>query len=132
MSSKVQKLPGEPITIYTAPENADLDDLPAASRLLTDVLDQQQEPVYHIANMLGVRLLDPEGLRTLAMNAVLGKEALFRHPMIKEVIIVSSDPALLMTAEALDTALSPFRIRVFRSLDEALKYARSQIKLSTE
>jgi hypothetical protein len=132
VSPKVEKLPGEPITIYTAPEDADLDNLPAANRMLTDILDRQSRPVYHIANMLAARPLDLDGLKKLASNALLGREALFRHPMIKEVIVVSRDPALVMIAEGLDASIHSLGIKSFRSLAEALEYARTQIVLSVK
>jgi hypothetical protein len=124
VSPKVEKLPGEPITIYTAPEDADLDDLPAANRMLTDILDRQRRPVYHIANMSAARPFDLDGLKRLASNALLGKDALFRHPMIKAALIVSEDPAVVMTVESLDASLHILNIKSFRSLAEALEYAR--------
>ncbi|NDJ75070.1 MAG: hypothetical protein GYB65_02330 [Chloroflexi bacterium] len=122
----IQKLPDGPITLYTATRDAHLRVLALSNQALRDVLDAQSDPVIHIADMRAAQL-SFQDMITLAANAAWGQNALFRHPMIREVLIVTRDEVLCLTAQSLTSdSYGTIPIRLFSNLSEALAYARSQ------
>jgi len=95
------------------------------------LLDQQSEPVYHILDWSAVQQLNLEAMATAAASAAWGENAVFHHPMIKEVLFVTTNPIFAQGAEGLKTeTYGSVPISVFSTLDEALQYARAQIRKS--
>ncbi len=130
MPPAIRKLENENITIYTAPTRSLLESLDATNQVLLDILNEQTEPVIHIADMSAADV-DFEDILKISANAAYGEDALFRHPMIAEVLVVTEDPAMALAAQGMTTDAyfshgKDFILKVFSTLDEALAYARSE------
>ncbi len=131
MSYRLEKLPNEPITVYTMLE-VDLNELPKSDQALLDLLAKQTEMVYHITNMRSFKLNMDELIR-IAGHVAFGENAVFRHPLfkktVKQLVVVTDDPSLSMAGEALSSDIyGNIPVRVFNSLDDALYYIRGEIE----
>jgi hypothetical protein len=131
MSYKLEKLPNEPITIYTTIE-FDINELPKSDQALLDLLSKQSEMVYHIADM-GSLKLNLDELMQVAGHVAFGKDATFRHPtftrMVRELILITDDPSLALSGEALNSDIyGNLPVRIFNSRDLALSYIRAKIQ----
>lgn len=126
MKERYTLIPGEPIIIYTSPPDGDLNNLAEVTAYHKTLLDQLTEPVFHIADMTALDV-DLTGIMQLAGNAGFGEHAPFHHPMIREVLIVTPDPALTLAAKGLGEGIyGNIPVQVFNSVESALGYARRQ------
>ncbi len=131
MSSGIEKLPGEPITLYTAPAEIDLSSLAEGDKELRKLWDQQAEPVYHIVNYLAVAQLDLDKIARIAADAAYGDNSLFRHPKLKEVLFLTTNQSFATAAQGLKSGTyGNVPISVFGSLEEALSYIREKVRQS--
>jgi len=126
MSFNVRKLPCEPITVYTA-QSSDLDHMEQNNQIMLDMLDQLSAPVFHIADMRPIKL-NVDSLMQLAASVAYGEHSVLRHPMIKELILVTDSRLIAMAGDGLSSDIyGNLPVKIFGSLDEALQYARAQI-----
>jgi len=87
-------------------------------------LDGQTVPHYMIMIFGGLKLTFND-IITGASHATRGERPIFRHPKVKEVILVTTDSAIQFTARGMKSAsFGNVDIRVFDTLDEALAYVR--------
>lgn len=125
----IQRLLGEPIILgkaFAAWNTAA--DMPAFTEHLLRLLDEGDDPVFWIADMSDWRP-DVMELIITAHEMARSTTALTRHPKIREVIAISQLPGVELAAKGLNSEAFRFtRVHVFRTVDEALDYARRQIR----
>ena len=124
---KIEKLPDEPIIIFTAFENFDMaHDAPATVEGVHVFLSDLTEPVYFIHNWLVVKLLDTMDVSIGAMSAALAQNPLFKDPNIREIIFVTTDKLLAASAEGSNSEIYGYvKIHIFPTMAEALRFARA-------
>lgn len=119
------KLPGEPIITVTIHEGYDLQrDIAASTATGIALLDQQTEPVTYIVDLRNFPMDFEKVLRGTSVTA--GSEhSLYRHPMIRQLIFVSEQLIIDLSAQGLkNDAFGNINARVFKTMDDALKHAR--------
>jgi hypothetical protein len=128
MSYTVEKLPGEPILISVMGEAYDIGrDVSASAQQLLDLLETMDVPVFLVADMREIRANFGDVVAGLGA-ATRGEAAVFRHPNIREVVVVTTSDLLGMGAKALgQLQYGGLRASVFESLDEALAYVRDRV-----
>ncbi|HEX3054313.1 MAG TPA: hypothetical protein VHP83_26895 [Aggregatilineaceae bacterium] len=130
MSYKLEKLPNEPITVYTALD-FDLNELPQSDQALYTLLAKQTDMVYHVLDLTSLKLSFEE-LVQAAGHLAFGENATFRHPifrkMVRGVIFVTDDNTISMSGKALDSDVyGNIPVTVFSSMESALQYIRGEI-----
>jgi len=128
MAVKFELLPGEPILIQTLDKefNFGTDGKTLLDRTMA-TLDAQSEPIFYIADMTEVdfSLDDMIG----ASNLVTRQVALFRHPKMREGIIVTESRLMGLAARGLNSPIfGDITLKVFKTRDEALAYVRGEIQ----
>ncbi len=123
------KLPGEPILIYTALEGFKIGaHLKQSIDDAWKALDAQEEPVYYINDLSRQARLSLDELLTAASALTRGETAPYHHPKIRKLIIVTKDTMLKLSYKGASAdAFGNLHAEVFGTLEEALEYARSQI-----
>ncbi len=124
---KIEKLPGEPILVHTTFEGWSMaDDLPASIDQAMEHLDAADEPLYYISDL-------SSGLRLSLQDVILGANwtarggnAVFHHPNLREMLVVTDTRLIELAARGLDSeAFGNVPVSVFGTLEEALEYARN-------
>jgi len=136
MNYKTEKLPNEPITIWTGYEGFEwgTDEGEETNVQLRAIWGASKEPIYHIADM-SYMSLNLEQLTKAAADVAFGEDALWNHPNLKLAIIVTQDPAILQAAksmaQAIESGQSPYQrvpMMVVETLDEALACIRNELR----
>lgn len=121
-----EKLPGEPIGILTTYPDYDMSvDYVNSTPATSEFLDAQTEPIYFISNFLEMVRPDLDDVSLGAFSAAFAENPVFKHPNVKEFIIISNEPIFNLSAQGLDSDLyGNVKVKVFTTLEEALSYAR--------
>ena len=86
-----------------------------------------EEPIYYIYDLSEAQL----NLAEVVIGANRGagsSSSTLRHPIVKEVLVITRSSLIKLAAKGLNTEVFGFvPVSVFETLDEALEYARSQI-----
>jgi hypothetical protein len=128
MGFTVEKLPGEPIVIYTQISGGNAsDEMKLSIAENVRVLDAQTEPVYLINDMRAHKLNLDQILQGASMVA-RGDNALLHHPMIRENIFVVTDPMMKTAITGLSSAtFGQVKMIRFDTVEDALAYCREKI-----
>ena len=126
----IQKLPDEPIIIAQLSRSITFEDRPSdpeSAHQTQELLDAQEEPFFYIFDMSEVEL-DIKNM-ILAANRGAGQEGTsLRHPMIKELLVVTSSKLINLAAKGLNSDIfGRVPTSVFETVDDALVYARERI-----
>ncbi len=128
MSIKIEKLPDEPIIV----EHVDVDfsfktEATQSIEMALNALDQQSEPVFYIIDATEARMsLDD----IIASASLVTKQfALFKHQNIRETLLVTQSHVTALAAKGMNSPIfGHVKMRVFKTLPEALSYAREAVK----
>jgi hypothetical protein len=130
MPFKIEKLRDEPILVVSAIEPFDFKvDYGPFVRELLGLLEQSSEPVFEITDGRTIKLSFSEVVSLLA-TVTKGDDAksLEKHPKVRAWLIAVDNDLLRMGVNALGQAqYGGQAIPIFRTVDEALAYARQQI-----
>jgi hypothetical protein len=130
MPFKIDKLPDEPIIVVAVIHPMDIKvDIGPYTDDLIRVLDESPEPLYEIMDARPVKLSFGELVNALAI-ATRSDDAkrINKHPKLGAWILVIDSDLLRIGANALGQDQYGGRnVPVFRTVDEALSYARQQI-----
>ncbi len=126
-SSTLEQLPGEPIIVLTMYESfSAADDLPEVLDRLREMLDSAEEPIYFINETLQLKVSLSDIINAASLIA-RGEGAIYHHPNMKEVLVVTDKKLIGLSAEGLRSDLfGNVPISVFETLEEALDYVRSR------
>ncbi|MBN1310287.1 MAG: hypothetical protein JXB30_02630 [Anaerolineae bacterium] len=123
---KIDKLPDEPVVVVTLLKGYDYgDDMIESNKPSFTLLDSQDKPVFWILDMRQARIGFGEVVASANMMT-RGEEPLWKHPMIRETVIVSDAQMVKLAAKGLSSdVFGNLSIKVFGTVEEALDYVRS-------
>jgi hypothetical protein len=105
-------------------------DLAAFTQHLLMLLREANEPVFWIADMTAWKPNINELIIT-ANEVARTTNAIARHPKLRQVIVISQNRAVEMSAKGLNSQVFGFvSMAVFPSVEAALEYARKQLRES--
>jgi hypothetical protein len=107
------------------------DDMVPSFTAAKELLDTLDEPVYYLNEIgdIGVSFSD---LVQLMGNATKGQLDILKHPMIKEIIVVSQHTLLQLGGRALaQKQYGRLTANIFGSVEEAWKYINQEIEKTT-
>jgi hypothetical protein len=124
----LERLPDEPIILGQATsEWNSATDLAAFTQHLLILLREAEAPVYWIADMTAWKPNLNELIIT-AHEIARTTNAIARHPKLRQVIVISQNRAVEMSAKGLNSQAFGFvSMAVFPTVGAALQYAREQI-----
>ncbi|MBN1201664.1 MAG: hypothetical protein JXJ20_07410 [Anaerolineae bacterium] len=126
MTYRVEKLPDEPIVLLTLAPGYDLEtDFPHSYADTMAILDSVSEPVFYVNDFSAVQF----DMNVLIQGAskTAGQRGTYHHPNVKEVIIISPNIAVQMSAQGLKSdVFGNVNIVVFATIEEGLAHARAQ------
>jgi hypothetical protein len=125
----LERLPDEPIILgqATAEWNS-VTDLAAFTQHILILLREAEEPVYWIADMTAWKPNINELIIT-AHEIARTTNAIARHPKLRQVIVISQNRAVEMSAKGLNSQAFGFvSMAVFPTVDAALAYAREHVR----
>jgi hypothetical protein len=125
----LERLPDEPIILgqATAEWNS-ATDLAAFTQHLLILLREAEAPVYWIADMTAWKPNINELIVT-AHEIARTTNAIARHPKLRQVIVISQNRAVEMSAKGLNSPAFGFvSMAVFPTVDAALEYAREHVR----
>lgn len=121
------RLPDVPIVIETF--DGSIDDILASLNNRT-LLDEASEPVFLILDFSHAHLQFEE-IFLGAIKATRGNKPKLNHPMIRQTLLVTSDPTLTSMTESMSSEIfGNIRIQVFKTLGDALAYTRSVLAVA--
>ena len=122
----IERLPDEPIVKVTLLAGFDFgDDMVEGNKPSFELLDSLDNPVFWILDMRQAKL----GLEQLISSASMmtrGERPLWKHPMIRQTVIVSNASMIQLAAKGLNSDIfGNIAVKVFGTTEEAVDYARS-------
>lgn len=126
MPTEFKKLPDEPVVVVTLPKEYDLAaEMPKLMPMYLNFLDTTPTPVYWIVDARNSSLKVEEIIIGASLVA-RGEHPLYRHKNIRQVIYITSSEIMKLAAEGLKSeAFGRISIKIFDSLDTALKFTRA-------
>lgn len=114
----------QPIFIVTMTENFDFgDDMRVGDEAAYAILDEVDTRVYWIVDILRTSM-SFERLLNATNSVASGQEPLFKHPNIKQVILVSESRMIQLAAKGLDSEIfGHLAVKVFDTVEDAIHYA---------
>jgi hypothetical protein len=128
----LERLAGEPIILGQAfADWNSTTDLAAFTHHLLILLREASEPVYWIADMTAWKP-DMGELIITAHEIARTTNAIARHPKLRQVIVISQNRAVELSAKGLNSQAFGFvSIACFPAVEAALTYARERVNLPT-
>ena len=124
-----KQVPNELIAISTSLEDYDYGDatlLAEDNQAAIEFLDGMIEPVFWIMDTQGTLSISDLMVSASAMARV--EVTPWKHPNVRELIIVNKSPMIHLAAKGMNTAtFGNFSIAVFDTLDKGIAYARSKL-----
>jgi hypothetical protein len=124
----LHRLPDEPILTLILSEHYSVSqDIGASTAAVKTCLDQADQPLYYILDLSHLKA-GLDDVMLAASHSARGETPLWHHPSIREIIFVSQAPLMKASVKGLKSAAfgNLERAKAFTSLDEALRYCRSQ------
>ena len=128
MNYKVEALPGEPVILATLYEDYSytVDD-PQANAEVVNILDEIDGAMFLVIDATH-RSFSLDDVVQAANNDARGEDALYHHPKLLGVLIVTRSSLVRLATKGLNTVtFGNVNAYAFEALDEAIEYARSQI-----
>lgn len=124
MDFQITKLRDHPIIVFQPTERFKLKEaLPVMIDHVTTVLDAQSTPVFYIADMRYARI-NLDDLLLSMTKVVFGDKPFLRHPNIREVLLVTTNPLIRKVAGGLASGMyGSVSLQVMFSYEAALDYA---------
>jgi hypothetical protein len=128
MTTEITLLPGEPIMINRPDATFSLaKDIPVDSERMLELLDSSNQPLYLIIDVTNVKINFSDLITGMAA-LTKSNRAVFKHPNIKQIIVVTTSDMLALGAKALkQVQYGGLESQVFPTFDEALAYVRQSI-----
>jgi hypothetical protein len=130
MTFRIEQLPDEPIIMVSvSSEFSVARDMEHSEDELRTLLDGMSEPVFLIAEAQKISSGGVDNL-VAAFNrgARQGKQPLWHHPNLREIVIVSTSGLVKLAAKGVDSPIfGNLKMSVFDTPEEALAYTRSQL-----
>jgi hypothetical protein len=127
-SYKIEKLPDLPVVLVTIERNYDvLSDLPRSNAEGYTLLDQLTEAVFFVNDIRSMGAgINLDTIIQVANEATRGKNPVYLHKNVREVIFITLNPAIQLAAQGLFTEVfGHTKARAFSTLDDTLAYIRT-------
>ena len=126
MSYRLEMLPDEPIVLIPTPEDFKVGvDIPAATDEFYRFMENAEQDVYLIVDVTHYKV-NVEDMLSGASMAARGGTALFHHPRIYKILIVTPQKLAAVSAKGMNSAPFGFpRVEPFPTMEEALAEARA-------
>lgn len=133
MKYTLEQPANEPITIWTGYEEWDwVRDTAESDAKIVVMWNASREPVYHIVNVLNIKF-NVQDLMVASAGATYGETALWKHPNLKQVIVVTRDPLVLSAMKIMGDATKQgtgvyeqVPMMAMDTVEKALAYVREQ------
>ncbi|MBI5958792.1 MAG: hypothetical protein HY866_08660 [Chloroflexi bacterium] len=124
----IEQLKDQPIVIFTAaPEFNISQHLIAANHDAGKVISSQNQAVFYIQDLRQMRPPTMDELMFAADLLARSHNALYHHPQIRREITVTSNMALRMSLEGMNSEIfGNVDSLIVETLEEALEYARGE------
>ncbi len=123
----IKKMPGSPVVIGTWYDGFKFVEHGAQyAQEANAFLDEQQVPVFYIIDMSQLITISLEGIMEVAHTGANVLTSSHRHPMNRETILVSNKSIVKLAVKGMSSAaFGNMNIRLFETLEEALKYIKN-------
>lgn len=130
MSYTIRKLPNEPIVVFKAGADYDVQaEIQSVIRDANQILDSSRELLFQIIDFTDMVRMGMDDLMIGTDNSARGEASPFHHPKVRQSIFVTRNPALRMAAEGLGHDIyGNLFVPVFENYEDALRYVRSQLR----
>ena len=92
------------------------------------LLDEQTEPVFYIIDLSQLKTISIEGVTETANSGAKNQRSSYRHPMRKEMLIISDQRVVKMAVTGAKTAtFGNLKVKHYETLDEALDYVKENV-----
>jgi hypothetical protein len=128
MSYSIEKLPVEPIILYTAhPDHNVAAELQYVIADLRELLDVQEEPVYFVNDLRNGPSPSVEDLLKASTLLARGDNPIYQHPNIRKLLVVSTDRIVRMAYQqgGSSATFGSIGVEVFETMEEAMEFVRS-------
>jgi hypothetical protein len=125
MSYTVKTLHDDSVVLFTAHKDFNrAEDMEQVIHDVMAILDDLDEPVYHVLDWKE-GTLNMDDMAEGASATTRRENPVFHHPMVKEVIFVTDNPAIKMIAANMRSGtFGNVKTKVFETLDEAMAHVR--------
>lgn len=126
MNYRVEVVPGEAIILATLFEQYSFaTDDPEANAEVEAILDQSNEPMFLVIDA-SRRAFSLDDVVHAANNDARGEDPLYHHSQMQELLIVTRSDLVRLATKGLNTVtFGNVNAKAFKTVDEALAYARS-------
>lgn len=126
MSFTVEKLPNDPVIVQTFNEDYDLaNEIKLSNAKMFETLDAVTEEKVYLIDVFKFQISFEDIIKGANIVA-RGERPLWHHPKLKQIVLVTEDPALRLAAEGMESSVfGGLKIPVFATVDEALVYTRA-------
>lgn len=128
MNYKIEVIPDEPIVLVALYEHYSfaVDD-PVATAEVRVILDKSGEPMFMIMDVTQLSL-SLDDLVQSANRDARGEQPIYHHPKLLGLLIVTRSDMIRLAVRGITTvAFGNVNAKAFKTVDEALTYARSQV-----
>lgn len=129
MPYTIRKLPDEPIVIFKlgATYNTQLE-REAAVRNFLGIIEHVEAPIFLMIDASDMEKMGLDDIMVGSASAARGENALFHHPNIRQIVIVTRNPAFRMAAEGLGyDVYGNLFVPVYENIEDALAFARGRL-----
>ncbi len=128
MTYAIKKIFGEPIIVAAIHEDyVPRRDIAQSDAEAITLLDTCTAPVFLIIDVRSFKQITMDDIFLAVKHSSYGDDSLYRHPMLREVIFISTNPAVKTATEGLShAAFGEIKARTVDTLEAALAYARQQ------
>lgn len=128
MNYKIEVIPDASTVKVTMYEQYSFEvDDPVADQEIIDILEKSDESMFLIVDLIQ-RPLSLDDVIHSSNKDARGENALFHHPKVKGLLVVTESDMVRLAAKGLNTVtFGNVNARAFKTADEALDYARSQV-----
>ncbi|PJF45144.1 MAG: hypothetical protein CUN55_00415 [Phototrophicales bacterium] len=129
MTYTIERLDDMPVALGVWHQDFDfMRDSRAYSADMRTLLDQQESPVFYVLDMSAYKTMSLEELIDASNLAARGKNANFHHPMVRQILLISTDKGVEISVQGLRTeAFGNADTLVFPTREDALAYVAQQL-----
>lgn len=128
MTYTVKRLEDLPVVLGQWHDDFDfMRDARAYSADMRTLLDQQETPVFYVLDMSRYSRMSLEELIDATNLAARSQGANFHHPITRQIVLVSTDKGVELSAKGMQTAaFGGVNTIVFSTVEDAYAYVREQ------
>lgn len=128
MNYKVEVIPDEPIVkIELYKHYSFVTDDPIATDKARQILNQSDEPMFMLMDVTDLSMSLEDVIKS-TNNDARGEDAIFHHPKLIELLVVTRSKMIQLAVKGLTTVtFGNVKAKAFQTVDEARIYVRSKM-----